>query len=361
MADAGSPFDQDQVGAQVRLEIERAFQRNIKGLDFLTADRAPVGAMARELLYRDGTAALYRFRPLQDDLYRVPLLIVSPPSNKGYIFDLAKGQSFVEFMLDRGYDIFLLDWMEPRTAEAGLGLADYVDRFIPDCMAIVRREAGEEDVSLAGYCMGGVLVLVHAALHPGPHLKNLLFFATPVDFSEMRLFQAWADKRHFDVDAIVDRLGLIPADLMLGAFDAARPANRTAGAMTLWSNMWNDDFVRSYRMFDRWAAETLAVPGEYFRDQIKLLMWDNGLARDRLAIGGRTVDLGQVTAPLLNIVADHDHIVSLKATAPLMTMTGSTDRTEIVTKGGHVSLVAGPPAVRRLWPHIDTWLGKRST
>lgn len=360
MADAPLP-DQAAIAAQVRREVERAFQRQIKGLDFLTADRAKVGAMASDLLHRDGTAALYRYRPVVDEIYRIPLLIVTPPTNKGYIFDLAKGQSFVEFMLERGYDVFLLDWMEPRSTEADRGLATYVDRFIPDCLEIIRRETGEDDISLCGYCMGGVLTLMHAARHPGEHLKNLVFFATPVDFSTMHLFQAWADRRHFDVDTVVDRLGIIPPDFMMGAFDLARPANRAAGVATAWTNMWNDEFIKSYRMFDRWAAETLSVPGEYFRDQIKLLMWDNALAHDRMVLAGERIDLRRVTGAILNIVAEHDHVVSLEATQPLMTMTGSIDRDQIISKGGHVSLVAGPAALRRLWPHIDTWLGKRST
>ncbi|MEO0033435.1 MAG: hypothetical protein RIS94_3193 [Pseudomonadota bacterium] len=350
----------EDVADRVRREVDRALKRNIKGLEFLTAARAEVGAMAKDLVHREGTAMLWRYRPVVDEIYRVPLLIVSPPSNKGYIFDLAPGQSMVEYLLERGYDVFNLDWAPPRQDEAHLGLSDYVDRFIPDSMARIAEITGERDVTLAGYCMGGTLATIHAALHAGNGVKNLILFATPIDFSTMKLFQKWADKRHFDVDMVVDRLGVIPPELMLGAFDLSRPANRTAGRLHLWTNMWNDEFVKSYRMFDRWAAETLPVPGEYFREQIKKLMWDNALVHNRLEVGGRVADLGAITVPILNIIALHDHIVSEEAAHPAMTLTGSTDCEEIITKGGHVSLVAGPSALRRLWPLIDGWLGKRS-
>jgi polyhydroxyalkanoate synthase subunit PhaC len=351
---------QEQVSERVRLETERALKRNIKGLDFLLADRQPVGAMEKELLHRDGTATFYRYKPILDEIYRVPLVIVTPPSNKGYIFDLAKGQSFVEFMLERGYDVFVLDWSVPRREESGLGLADYADRFISDAIAKVVEVTGETQISLAGYCMGGVLATAHAALYPDGPVKNLIAFATPVDFSEMKMFQVWADKRHFDVDALADQLGIVPGDIMLGAFDLARPANRVAGQMNLWTNMWNDDYVQSYRMFDRWAAETLPIPAEYFREQIKDLMWDNAFCKNEWVLGGKKVDLRNIKIPILNIVAVHDHVVSHAATQPLMNGTGSDDCEEIISKGGHVSLVAGPAAVRRLWPLIDAWLGKRS-
>ncbi|MFA7587447.1 MAG: alpha/beta fold hydrolase [Novosphingobium sp.] len=358
-AEAAQPHS-DEVAERVRREVDRALKRNIKGLEFLTAGRQSVGAMDKDLLWRDGTAALYRYRPLLEEIYRVPLLIVSPPSNKGYIFDLAAGQSMVEYLLQRGYDVFLLDWFPPRRDEAHLAFADYVDKFIPQSVARVLEASGESELTLAGYCMGGTLATMYAALHAGGPIRNFIAFATPVNFSHMKAFQIWADRRHFDVDDVVDRLGNIPPELMLGAFDLMRPANRTAGLLNLWANMWNDEFVKSYRMFDRWAAETLPVPGEYFRETVKHLIWENALVENTLEIGGRRVDLSKITVPILNIVAKHDHVVLHGSTQPLMTATGSTDREEIIAKGGHVSLVAGPGALRRLWPLIDAWLGKRS-
>lgn len=356
---AAAPRKED-LAERFQQEIARAMKRNIKGLEFLTAGRQDVGAMPKDLLLRDGTAALYHYRPVEDELYRMPLLIVTPPSNKGYIFDLAKGQSMVEYLLQRGYDVFLLDWFPPRHDEAQLGLADYVNRFIPDAISRVQELTGESQISLAGYCMGGTLATMHAALHADGPVANLIAFATPIDFTHMKMFQVWADMRHFDVDDVVDRLGVIPPEIMLGAFDLMRPANRTAGMLNLWANMWNDEFVKSYRMFDRWAAETLPVPGEYFREIVKQLIWDNALCNNRMVIGGQPVDLGRISVPILNIVAQHDHVVLHGATQPLMTATASTDVEEIIAKGGHVSLVAGPGALRRLWPLIDTWLGKRS-
>ena len=61
------------------------------------------------------------------------------------------------------------------------------------------------------------------------------------------------------------------------------------------------------------------------------------------------------------MVAEHDHIVPYECAHPLMEQVGSTDKEEVMLKGGHVSLVAGPNAVKRMWPKLDQWLGERST
>ena len=58
--------------------------------------------------------------------------------------------------------------------------------------------------------MGGVLSLLYAALHtPGP-IRNLACFTTPFDWSKFGLFNAWSDKRYFDVDTMVDSFGNMP-------------------------------------------------------------------------------------------------------------------------------------------------------
>jgi len=89
-------------------------------------------------------------------------------------------------------------------------------------------------------------------------------------------------------------------------------------------------------------------------------MFGNKLYTGELEIGGRRVDVGAITASFLHVVAEHDHIVPIEASRELVERVGSADKEQIVLKGGHVSLIAGPNAVRRLWPRLDAWLAPRS-
>jgi polyhydroxyalkanoate synthase len=79
-----------------------------------------------------------------------------------------------------------------------------------------------------------------------------------------------------------------------------------------------------------------------------------------LEIGGKRVDLRQVTCPVLNAMAQHDHIAPVEATRDLTGLVGSEDKEDVVLKGGHVSLVAGANAMMRLWPKVNEWLSVRS-
>jgi polyhydroxyalkanoate synthase len=345
---------------QARTAFDRALKRNIKGLGYFASPDPVLGASAKDLLIQRGTMNLYHYRPLADEVYRVPVLLVMATTNRGYIFDMVPGQSLVEFLLKRGYDVFMLDWSPPRPDERHLSLEDYVLDFLPTAVDRVLAETAEPELSIIGYCFGGVLSTLWAGLHPDGPMKNLVCFTTPVDFKAMEMFQAWADRRFFDVDRIVDTFGQCPAEMLYSAFDMLRPAGRIAGNIRLIDNMWNDEFVKSFRMFDRWAADMLPLAGEYFRQTTRQLMWENRLMEGTMDVAGRRVDLGAITAPFLHVVAEHDHIVPRAASAPLIEKIGSTDKEEVVLKGGHVSLVAGGNAVRRLWPKLDQWLQERS-
>ena len=137
----------ETLASRIKAEVDRALQRNIKGLDYLTSQGPTMGVTPRDVIHQRGTLALYRYRPLADEIYRVPLLLVMALTNRGYILDLAPGQSLVEFLLRQGYDVFVIDWNPPRPDETRLRLEDYTLDFIPDCVARVQqaqRRAGRD-------------------------------------------------------------------------------------------------------------------------------------------------------------------------------------------------------------------------
>src|SRR5260221_11937170 len=127
--------------------------------------------------------------------------------------------------------------------------------------------------------------------------------------------------------------------MILSSFYMLRPASSVTGQMQLWDNIWNDESVKSYRIFDRWANDTLPLAGEYFRTITKDLMWDNKLYNDTMTEGGRKADTADIKAPVLHAVAEHDHIVPYEPAKHLITKLGSPAREEGMLKAAHVNSV----------------------
>ena len=352
----------DSVEARVKKTVERTLARNIPGLALQQADLdIEVGQTPKELVYTRDTLRLYHYLPLADEIYRIPLMIVMSPVARGYILDLAKGQSFIEYLLLQGYDVYLMDWIPPRREHAHLGMEQFALNLIDESIARVQQESGEQDVNVIGYCMGGLLAAMNAAIHHDGPIKNLVCFTTPVNSDGMGLYKTWATADAFDIDRIVDELGIIPGDMINASIQALRPLQKRANQMLLLNNVENDAFVKASLRFDRWAAEQLPIPGELARDMVRDFLRGNKLVKNQYRLGDKLVELGKIRKPFMHVAAEFDHIVPTAASSDLIKLVGSKDKEEIVVRGGHVSLVAGGNAVYRLWPQLDKWLSVRST
>jgi polyhydroxyalkanoate synthase len=352
---------QSDIANLVRQEVERTIQRTQRGIEvILSRDEPEVGVSAKDVIYERGTLQLYHYHTTNDEVYRIPVVLVMSLVSKPYILDLRPGVSFVEFLVNHGFDVFMIDWGVPRPEDSKLKLEDYTLDFIPACIKKIQETTGERDVSFIGYCMGGLLSLIYGGLVKDSPMANLVTIATPVNFDGMGLFKQWSDKRWFDVDRIVDTLGNIPPEMMYRSFELLRPADRLVSYVRLWDNLWNDEYVRHYRVMNKWTSDQIPFPGECFRQTTKELGWENKLMKGELEVGGKRVDLRRIKAPVLNAMAQHDHIAPYDATHELTSLVGSEDKEDLLLKGGHVSLVAGPNAVIRLWPKVNEWLSVRS-
>ncbi|MBC7608267.1 MAG: hypothetical protein H7228_01635 [Polaromonas sp.] len=114
---------------------------------------------------------------------------------------------------------------------------------------------------------------------------------TPIDFSKMELFQTWTARTRFNVDEVVDSLGVMPASFVRAGFNVLLPLPAIAATARLWGNIRNLDFVKQYRMVSTWANDTLPLPGELFRQMNKDFFWDNKLHRGILRLGRRAAKL----------------------------------------------------------------------
>lgn len=321
---------------------------------------ATVGQTPKRAVWRRNKARLYRYRARSTSQHPVPLLLVHSLISRSYILDLIPGNSFIEYLLEQGFDVYLADWGVPTAEDAGLQLEDYVLDYLPRMVDAVLHESGADELSMLGYCMGGLLTLLHAATHPDSPVRNVLSLATPVDFDHMGLQGLWG--RSIDAGRLANTFGNIPAAAIKHSFRMLKPASEFSPVryIGLWQNVENDRFVAQFRAFDRWTQEHIDFPGATFRQVTRDLVQGNKLVRGGMELGGQPVDLSNIRQSFLGIAAEGDHIVPLASTTPQAGLTGSADRDFVTLPGGHVGLVAGRGARTTLWPRVSAWLAERS-
>ena len=345
---------------RIRRDVERNTLRARNGIRLATGvGRVRVGQTPKDVVWRQGRCELWHYR---SDQVRVgpPLLIVFSLISRSYILDLTAGNSFVERLLAAGFDVYLLDWGEPDERDAQNRLEDYVDDFLPAGIAQVRQRSGADEVSLLGYCFGGVLALLHAAHHPRSPLRSLSVMATPVDFREMGPAASLFTSGGLELEDVLDADGNVPPDVVLQSFRTLKPTAEVSRYVTLWDQLWSDEYVAAYQAMTSWSDDHIPFPGAAARQTVDMLVRDNGLLTDRLVVGGDVVHLRDVTVPFLTVLACRDHIVPEAAAGPLIDLVGSPDRHELRLDAGHIGLVVGRTAARTTIPTIIDFLQRRS-
>lgn len=336
-----------------------AMQRKLmEGLRLLpSVEDVDYGATAREEVWRDGNVVLYRFVGGQAPTRRRPLLIVYALVNRPYMVDLQADRSLVRGLLALGHDVYVLDWGYPDRSERYRTLEDYLLRYVEGAVdALVAASGGPID--LLGICQGGVFALCYAALRQHK-LANLVTMVTPVDFHTAdNMLSHWA--RHVDVDLLVDTLGNIPADLMNASYLMLKPfrlnVQKYVGLLDILDDKAAlEDFLR----MEKWIFDSPDLAGEAFREFVKTFYQRNGLVEGGVCIGQERVDLKNVTLPVLNLYAEHDHLVPPSASQAMRGRIGSTDYSEYGFRGGHIGIYVSGRAQREVPATLDAWLRAR--
>ena len=348
------------LATRIRRDVDRNISRTRNGIKHVVGiDRVKVAQTPRDEVWAHEKVRLYRYRSDQRE-HRTPVLLVMSLVSKAYIFDLRPGSSFVEVLLAKGLDVFLLDWGVPDHLDAENTFETYCDDYLPKAVRATCDEAGVEGVTLLGYCLGGVLALLHTAGHPDSPVTTLVCMATPVDFSKMGPGTLLTTDGRLDIDDMIDDTGNVPADAILNSFRLLRPTGDFSGYANLWQNLWNDEYVSSHQIMTQWSKDHVPFPGACFRQIVDLFVRRNLLRTGRVPLGDRVVDLADIVVPFLDITGERDHIVPIEANGGLAELVGSTDVEEMRLAAGHVGLVVGKTAQRRNLPAIAGWLERQS-
>lgn len=341
-------------------EIGRFQQKLAAGMRNLPHLEEPEYANTpRELVYEEDKLKVWHFTGAGKPTARTPILIVYALVNTVWMTDLQADRSLVRNLLAQGEDVYLIDWGYPDGADRWLTLDDYLNGYLDRCVDVVRDRHGLDAVNLLGICQGGAFSLCYAAMHPDK-VKNLVTMVTPVDFhTPDNMLSHWVQT--LDVDRFVDVMGNIPAGLMNWVYLTLKPLRLNQQKyIGLVEIMDNPAELANFMRMEKWIFDSPDQAGETFRQFIKDFYQGNKLVKHSLEIGGRAVDLGLIQQPVLNIYAEHDHLVPPDASRALRQHIGSSDYSELAFKGGHIGIYVSGRAQREISPAIHQWLRARS-
>jgi poly[(R)-3-hydroxyalkanoate] polymerase subunit PhaC len=342
--------------------------RGTKLLAGLKESDIEISLTPKDEVWRCDSVVLYRYRPEVERPLAVPVLIAYALVGRYQMVDLEFERSFVRKLLAQGLDVYVIDWGLPKRYQRWHGMDDYVNGYLDDCVDVVREKSGASAINLLGICQGGVFCLCYAALHP-EKVKNLIVTVTPVDFHAdagstgrgSGYVNRWMRaSREEDVDLMVDAWGNYPGPLVGFAFLLMNPIYNIAKySSDLVGIVGDEEKLKGFLRMERWIADRPDHPGEVLRQWLRDLYIGNKLVKNELMLGGKRVDLRNITVPVLNIYAREDVIVPPACSRPLNGRCGTSDYTEIEVPGGHIGTFVGSKAQKILGPAITDWLKAR--
>lgn len=343
----------------------KQIEQNYRTLTRVMTTRYPVAQTPKEVIWTLNKAKLYRYVPVvpREQRYPIPLLLVFALMNRPSILDLRPGNSFVEHMVRRGFDVYLIDWGAPGPEDRNLKFDDYVLDYLPRAIRKMKSVAGSDEFSMLGWCIGAILSTLYAALRPEDDLKNLILLTAPLDFTDRKgsTFMGWLDERYFDLERILDAYGNMPGELLDYGAKALKPVENYVGNyLKLWDNIDNPKIVESWHAMNTWVTDLIPMSGAAYRQLINDFYRGNRLMEGTLVIRGQHVDLSKIRASVLDVIALSDHIVPPCQSEGVVDRIGSEDKTMLKVPGGHIGVMAGSGAVKGTWPKIEDWLSARS-
>ena len=312
-----------------------------------------------ELLHYDAEAAGIEVD--EADTESVPILITYALINRPYILDLQEERSVVRRLLEGGHDVYLIDWNEPSRLDQHLTLDDYVNRYMDNCVDVVRERSGEDAINILGYCMGGTMSVMYSTLHP-EKVNALGLMAAGLCFDHTGgVLEEWGSDEYYSPSDVTDTFGNVPAEMLDVGFALMDPVeNYVSKYIRFAENIENESFVENFGRMEQWLGDGIDVAGAAYVQFLEDVYQDNALYNNELELDGKHVDLDELQMPVLQLMGEYDHLIPPEASKPFMDVIPSDDTTTMEYSTGHIGLSVSSSTHANLWPDVAQWYSDRN-
>ncbi|MCF2870115.1 class I poly(R)-hydroxyalkanoic acid synthase [Octadecabacter sp. G9-8] len=309
-----------------------------------------------EVVFRNHMFELIQYTPSTEKVHETPLIVFPPWINKFYILDLKEQNSLIKWIVDQGFTLFVVSWVNPDATYRDIAMTDYVEDGYLTAIETVRDICGVKQVNAVGYCIAGTTLSMSLAVMKArglDYVKSATLFTTLTDFSDRGEVGVFLDDDFVDgIEAEVNEAGFLDKFYMSRTFSYLRS-----------NDLIYQPAIRSYMMgeappaFDLlyWNGDGTNLPGKMAVQYLRGLCQDDKFATDGFDVAGIKAQIGDVDVPLCAIACESDHIAAWKSSYRGVQKMGSKDKTFILSGSGHIAGIVNPPAKKKYghWTNTD--------
>ncbi|MBC2689881.1 MULTISPECIES: class II poly(R)-hydroxyalkanoic acid synthase [Pseudomonas] len=295
------------------------------------------------VVFRNELLELMQYKPMSEKQYAKPLLVVPPQINKYYIFDLSPSNSFVQFALKNGLQVFMISWRNPDVRHREWGLSSYVEA-VEEAMNVCRAITGSREVNLMGACAGGLTIAaLQGHLQAKRQLRRISSATYLVSLLDSQLDSPatlFADEQTLEAAKRRSyQQGVLEGRDMAKVFAWMRPND------LIW-NYWVNNYLlgKEPPAFDilYWNNDNTRLPAAFHGDLLDFFKHNPLTHPGGLEVCGTPIDLQKVNVDSFSVAGINDHITPWDAVYRSTLLLGG-NRRFVLSNSGHVQSILNPP------------------
>ncbi len=313
------------------------------------------------VVYENELFQLIEYKPLTDQVYERPLLLVPPCINKYYILDLQPDNSLIRYAVAQGHRTFVVSWRNPDESLGHKTWDDYIDDAVIRAIQVTQEISGAEQINALGFCVGGTLLgtaLAVLAARGEKPVHSLTLLTTFLDFSDTGILDVFIDEAMVKLrEQQMGQGGLMAGRDLASTFSFLRPNDLVWNYVV--GNYLKGETPPPFDLL-YWNSDSTNLPGPFYVWYLRNTYLENNLAKPgKLTVCGEKVDLRKVDLPVYIYGSREDHIVPIGgAYASTQVLPGK--KRFVMGASGHIAGVINPPEKKKRshWIRADGKLPK---
>lgn len=301
-----------------------------------------------KVVYQNDLMQLIQYSPTTEMVYKTPVLVVSAWINKYYILDMRPDNSFIKWLVDKGYTVFAISWVNPDSKLAEKSFEDYMKEGPLAALDAIEKATGENHASVVSYCLGGTLMAATLAYlkakKKDSRIKSATFLTALTDFSDAGDLRVFVDDTQIEkLEQQMKEKGYLDGREMALVFSMLRAND------LIWSFVVNNYMLgKDPFPFDLlyWNADSTRLPAKMHSFYLRRMYRDNALCKGEIELDGVKIDLTKITTPSYFLSTAEDHIAPWKSTYAATKLFSGPLRF-VLSASGHIAGVINPPTARK--------------